>query len=267
MQDQVFTRDGVRLRYRDQGAGPAVMWLHGWSLDLQMWDRQAQALCDQFRVIRLDRRGFGLSSGYPSVEQDVEDLSALCHMLGLARVALVGMSQGARAAVAFAQAWPAAVSCLVLDGPPDFDIGSRSDVPLAHYRELVRGQGMDAFRREWQRHPLTRLHTRDHAVRETLVAILARYRGLDLLEPPSVPATVPETSGLDALQMPVLILYGDHESPGRARAARALAQRLPNGQHVVIQGAGHMPNLDNPESYNAQVRAFLAAHATESLTR
>lgn len=266
IQDRFFTRDGVRLRYRDEGAGPAVMLLHGWTLDLQMWDLQARALCDRYRVIRLDRRGFGLSSGHPSVEEDVADLSTLCGLLDLKRVALVGMSQGARAAVGFAQAHPTAVSCLVLDGPPDFDIDGKSDVPLAHYRELVRTRGMDAFRREWQRHPLTRLQTQDQEVRTLLEATLARYRGLDLLEAPSDTAS-PETPGFDAMQVPVLVLYGDHESPGRAAAARALAARLPNGRHVVIDHAGHMPNLDNPDSYNAQVRDFLAGHTAPSLTR
>jgi pimeloyl-ACP methyl ester carboxylesterase len=243
------------------------MLLHGWTLDLQMWDLQARALSDRFRVIRLDRRGFGLSSGHPSVAQDVADLSTLCGLLDLERVAFVGMSQGARAAVAFAQAHPTAVSCLVLDGPPDFDRDGKSDVPLARYRELVRTRGMEAFRREWQRHPLTRLQTKDPAVRTLLEETLARYRGLDLLEAPSDTASIPETHGLDSLKVPVLVLYGDHESPGRAAAARALAARLPDGRHVVIDHAGHMPNLDNPNDYNAQVRDFLARHTAASLTR
>ncbi|HEV2701488.1 MAG TPA: alpha/beta hydrolase [Steroidobacteraceae bacterium] len=266
MQDRFFTRDGVRLRYRDEGQGPAVMWLHGWTLDLQMWDLQTRALSNQFRLIRLDRRGFGLSSGRPSVEQDVEDLTALCGLLGLERMAFVGMSQGARAAVAFAQVRPTAVSCLVLDGPPDFDLSGGSELPLAHYRELVRSQGMEAFRQEWRRHPLARLQTDNHEVRDLLAATIARYRGLDLLEPPSAAAAVPAAAGIDSLQVPVLILQGDHESPGRAAAAMALAARLPDARRVVIDNAGHMPNLDNPDSYNAQVRAFLARHAGGALT-
>ncbi len=267
MQDRFFKRDDVRLRYRDDGTGPAVMLLHGWTLDLQMWDLQARALCDRFRVIRLDRRGFGLSSGHPSVEQDVEDLSTLCGLLDIERVAIVGMSQGARAAVAFAQIHPTAVSCLVLDGPPDFDSDGNSDVPLARYRELVRTRGMDAFRHEWRRHPLTRLQSEDQEVRALLDATIARYRGLDLLAPPSDAAATPETRRLDSLQVPVLVLYGDHESPGRAAAARALAARLPKGRHVVIDRAGHMPNLDNPDSYNALVRDFLSRHTAVLLTR
>jgi pimeloyl-ACP methyl ester carboxylesterase len=260
MQDRFFKRDGVQLRYRDEGRGPAVLWLHGWTLDLQMWELQAQALRDQFRLIRLDRRGFGLSSGRPSLEHDVEDLSALCTLLGLERVALVGMSQGARAAVAFAQVMPVAVSCLVLDGPPNFAT-TRSEVPLAHFRELVRAQGMQAFRREWRRHPLTQLRSANQQLQALLDDMIARYPGGDLLVAPAAVAALRAPPALESLRIPVLVLYGDHESRSRAAAARALAARLPNAECAVIAAAGHMPNLDNPDSYNTTVREFLARHA------
>jgi 3-oxoadipate enol-lactonase len=266
MQDQYFNRDGIRLRFRAEGSGPAVVLLHGWTLDLQMWEPQAQALRAQFRVIRLDRRGFGLSSGRPSQEQDVDDLSALCSFLGLERVAFVGMSQGARAAVAFAQAMPEAVSCLVLDGPPDFATAS-GEVPMAHYRQLVRAQGMEAFRAEWRRHPLTQLRGANQEARAMLEAMIARYPGRDLLDMPPEVTALPEPAALETLRVPALILYGDHESASRVDAAKALAARLPNASRSVIADAGHMPNLDNPDSYNATVHAFLTQHATLPVTR
>jgi pimeloyl-ACP methyl ester carboxylesterase len=243
-----------------------VLWLHGWTLDLEMWELQVQALRDQFRMIRLDRRGFGRSAGRPSVTEDEEDLAALCRLLDLERVALVGMSQGARVAVAFAQARPAAVRCLVLDGPPNFDT-SRSEVPLAHFRELVRDQGMEAFRREWRRHPLTQLRSRNPQAQALLDDMIARSPGGDLLTASAAVAAPVPPAALESLRIPVLVLYGDHESRSRAAAARALAERLPNAECAVIGAAGHMPNLDNPQDYNAKVRAFLARHGALPLTQ
>ncbi|HEY4973605.1 MAG TPA: alpha/beta fold hydrolase, partial [Steroidobacteraceae bacterium] len=88
--DRYFNADGARLRYRDEGAGPAVLLVHGWTLDLAMWDSLVAALRSSFRVIRLDRRGFGLSSGRPSIERDVADVDALWGHLALREAALVG---------------------------------------------------------------------------------------------------------------------------------------------------------------------------------
>jgi pimeloyl-ACP methyl ester carboxylesterase len=111
--DRYLTTDGVRLRYRDEGRGPPVLLAHGWTLDLEMWEPQVAALRDTFRLIRFDRRGFGLSSGHPSVLQDIADLGVLCDRLAIERIALVGMSQGARAAMGLvpdtgwtARLWP-----------------------------------------------------------------------------------------------------------------------------------------------------------------
>src|SRR6516164_527412 len=97
--DRFLVVNGARLRYRDEGCGPALLLVHGWTLDLEMWDPQVRALRNTFRLIRPDRRGHGRSDGIPAPQRDSEDLEALCDQLALARVAVVGMSQGARAAL------------------------------------------------------------------------------------------------------------------------------------------------------------------------
>src|SRR5215470_1548091 len=104
--DRFLRVNGTRLRYRDEGCGPALLLVHGWTLDLEMWDPQVSALRNSLRLIRLDRRGHGLSDGSPAAHRDSEDLEALCNQLALDRVAVVGMSQGARSALGFACAAP-----------------------------------------------------------------------------------------------------------------------------------------------------------------
>jgi 3-oxoadipate enol-lactonase len=262
--DQYFATDGARLRYRDEGAGPALLMVHGWTLDLEMWEPQVAALRDGFRVVRFDRRGFGLSSGRPSIVQDAEDIGALCDYLEISCVALLGMSQGVRAVMGFALSAPEKISCLVLDGPPDYDrnpLPADDDVPLQHYRDMVRVRGMSAFRREWARHPLLYLRTNDVRMREILGAMIARYPGNDLVEP-AVPPAVPVSSSLiGSITAPVLVITGKHDLANRTQVADNLTEQLTRAERAVIQAAGHLPNLDNPEDYNTVVRAFLERSA------
>ena len=68
--DQYLMVEDARLRFRDEGAGPAVILLHGWTLDLEMWDPQVARLRQEFRLVRVDRRGHGFSSGTPSPARD-----------------------------------------------------------------------------------------------------------------------------------------------------------------------------------------------------
>jgi 3-oxoadipate enol-lactonase len=262
--DRYFSTDGARLRYRDEGSGPPVLMVHGWTFDLEMWEPQIPALRDGFRLVRFDRRGFGLSSGRPSIVQDIADIGSLCEHLAIGRVALIGMSQGARAAIGFALAVPARISCLILDGPPDYgreSMPADDDVPLSDYRALVRARGMTAFRRNWAAHPLLSLRTRDPRMREILDDMLTRYPGNDLVEP-VVSVGAPAGSGpIGSIGAPALVLTGEEDLASRTQAADSLAEQLTHAGRAVIPAAGHLPNLDNPKVYNAVIRAFLERFA------
>ena len=94
----VETQDGVRLFYNDWGQGPAVVLIHGWPLNGDMWEYQARVLAQQgFRVIAYDRRGFGRSDqpwdGY-DYDTFADDLHAIITKLELSGVSLVGFSMG-----------------------------------------------------------------------------------------------------------------------------------------------------------------------------
>jgi 3-oxoadipate enol-lactonase len=267
--DPYLEINGVRLRYRDEGQGRAVLLVHGWTLDLDMWAEQAAALAAEFRVVRLDRRGFGLSSGLPSLAGDQADVHALCEHLGLDSVALVGMSQGAGVVLQFARSYPRMISCIVLDGPPQLaaqegTFGS-PDIPYTYYRELAQTQGVDAFRREWSGHALARLRTPNPGTRALLAHMIARYRGGDLIDREG-PAAGPPSAGFESVERPVLVINGEFDLESRKRFARQLSRLLRQVEYAEISGAGHLCNLDNPRAYNETLRRFLERHAIPSLT-
>jgi 3-oxoadipate enol-lactonase len=258
--DQYLMVPGARLRFRDEGAGPAVILLHGWTLDLEMWDPQVARLRHAFRLVRLDRRGHGFSSGTPSPQRDVTDVAALCSHLGLSRVALLGMSQGARVALAFTGAAFVRVDAVILDGPPSFELApSDEDVPLGHLRALVRTQGLEAFRREWLRHPLTQLHTTDPRVRAQLTAMIARFAGSELGGSSPEQEASPAPALPASLNAATLVLSGALDLPGRVQSADRLSVRL-HAERAVIAGAGHLPNLVRPDEYSEICGAFLGRH-------
>jgi pimeloyl-ACP methyl ester carboxylesterase len=263
-EDRYLEIKGNRLRYRDEGGGPPVVLLHGWTLDLDMWEAQVAGLKDVFRIVRLDRRGFGLSSGHPGLAGDTEDLSALCRHLGLWRIALVGMSQGARAALHIARAIPALVSCLVLDGPPpDYEASESADdaMPFAFYRHLVRTTGIAAVRREWAQHPLAQLRTDDARAHELLARMIGRYPGSDLEESTSDAPLIAPSRALASIRVPTLVINGEFDLETRRSAAETLVRALPAAEHAIVPDAAHLPNLDNPHAYNATLRDFLLRHA------
>ena len=258
--------DGARLRYRDEGRGTPIVFIHGWTLDLEQWDLQAAALAGEFRVIRFDRRGYGLSTGSPSIAADCADLSALYEHLNLRSAALVAMSQGVRVALHFAASAAQRVSCMVLDGPPNFgpaEDGGVADLPYQHYRELAQTHGLDAFRREWIEHPLVRLRNPDARARDSLSRMMARYPGRDLTETLAFSVSLPPLD-FASFDRHTLVLNGEFDLDSRKRFARYLTSQLSQVEYAEIPGAGHLSNLDNPRAYDDVLREFLRRHAVSS---
>ena len=259
--DDYFLSDAVRLRYRDAGEGMPVIFIHGWTVDLDTWNPQSAALAHSMRVIRLDRRGFGLSDGIPDLAADCDDLRALLDRLGIARAACVGASQGARVALAFAMREPGRLMSVVLDGPPE-EIGHSGatgdeDFSVDEFRRLVRDRGVDAFRRAWRDNPLMKLHSADAGAHALLASMLARYPARDLLESRSTPSPGVSAATLARFATPVLIVNGRFDTNSRLRAGERLARVLPHAERVLIPDAGHLPNLDNPVAYNEAIGAFM----------
>ncbi len=268
--DQYFDVAHVRLRYRDCGRGMAVIFSHGWTLDLDVWEPQAAELGREFRVIRYDRRGFGLSSGEPSVAEDRRDLLALIEHLALPQAAVVGASQGARAALGAALAAPQRIPALVLDAPPSLavalDTAAEEQLPLSHYRELWRSGEDAAFRREWARHPFVTLRTADPGAHALLARVLARYPGRDLDAQPQTAEPPAAARTLTTLRQRVLIVNGEFDTASRRAAGEALDRALPGAEHVVIAHAGHLANLDNPPPTTLRSAASCNATPTQPLS-
>jgi pimeloyl-ACP methyl ester carboxylesterase len=264
--DHYIDVTGARLRYRAAGRGPAIVLVHGWTLDLDMWEPQFAGLAGDHRLIAWDRRGHGLSTGTPEPEQDIVDLEQLLAVLDVGPIAVVGMSQGARTALAWAVRHPQRTCGVVLDGAPRLSGRSPESVcgddPIAALRALARRDGLQAFRARWLDDPLMRLYGTDRRARSLIRDMIARYDGRDMLQDGA-------TSRLDevpspAAHLPILIVNGEHDTEERRRAGRDLARALPQSRRVVIPDAGHLANLDNPRAYNEALRRFVVLHCDHS---
>jgi pimeloyl-ACP methyl ester carboxylesterase len=117
--------DGVRLAYATSGSGPALVkvgtWMSHLEFDLSspVWGHLLAWLSQRFTLLRYDQRGNGLSDWNAadlSFEAWVRDLETVIDASGLAPVALLGLSQGAPVAIAYAVRHPERVSHLILHG-------------------------------------------------------------------------------------------------------------------------------------------------------
>ncbi len=259
---------GLRLHLRDSGPrdAPAVVMLHGLGGSLHSWEAWANGLGNEFRVIRYDLPGAGLTGPDPaddySIEHDMQVLSTLMDTLELERASVVGHSMGGRLAWNFAARYPARTERLVLIAPdgfasPGFEYNTPAAVPgtLAIMqwimpRPLLRMSLAPAYGnpQSMTRERLQRYHDLLLApgVRH---AFLERMRQTVLVDP--VPA-------LQKVTAPTLLLWGEKDAMIPVTNAQDYLAALPEATLVVLPGVGHLPQEEAAEQALATLRRFLS---------
>ena len=269
----VLPLPGTGLAYEVTGDGPAVVLVHGFGLDMRMWEPQVEHLAPRYRVVRYDCRGFGASGAFdPAVPYThAGDLVALLDHLAIGEAVLADLSFGGRVVLQTALAAPARVRGLVLldavlDGVP-WDPESAG--ALDELARRVQAGGVPAGRAAWLAHPLFAAARQRPELAGLLTAMVAGYPGQHWLgRDPHRPVQPPPIEALEDVATPALVVVGDRDVPGFREMSAVLAGRIPGAGYRVVAGAGHMVNMEQPAAVNELLTRFLAglpAHATEGL--
>jgi 3-oxoadipate enol-lactonase len=258
------TINGASLYYEDVGTGTPILFAHAGIADSRMWDTQFAAFKDDYRVIRLDFRGFGQSQPVDVPYSHREDIVGLLDHLGIEKAVIVGCSMNGKNAIDLTLDQPQRVLALVVVGArPN---GFTSDVLASPYE--------DDLETAEEAHDLVRINElellkwvagngRTRANVDPVVWALAQDMNRIALEneghgeekPPLEP---PAVNRLGEIQVPVLIICGDCDLPLMVSAADFMEQQIKGARKLILRNAGHLPNMERPEEFNQALRAFLS---------
>jgi pimeloyl-ACP methyl ester carboxylesterase len=264
MKDEV---SAAGMSFDDVGGGPAVVLLHAFPLSRAMWRPQAEALQGDYRVIAPDLRGFGGSRGFtdaPSVETMADDVAALLDELKVAGpVVLGGLSMGGYVALAFARRHPARLRSLVLADtkadPDDAEGRANRDRLIAFAQNNPARAVIDQMLPKLLGAATT---AQAPQVVEEVRAIAARQTAAGIVGALKALRDRPDANpGLAAVAVPTLVLVGRDDTLTTPAKSEEMAARIPKARLVVIDGAGHLSNLEQPERFTAALRSFLQSLA------
>jgi 3-oxoadipate enol-lactonase len=248
---------GGELYYEAEGDGVAVVLVHGLALDARMWDDQVPALSDIARVIRYDARGFGRSTRDADTSYShADDLWRLLDHLEIDRAVLVGLSMGGRIVIEATLAAPERVWALVLldavlDGVPWDPDAERG---LQAVSEALRAGGLDEAKAAWLHHDVFRPAQRSPELARRLAEMVGDYSGVNWT---SADPHAPHPNSIELLATiaaPTSVVIGALDVPGFHEMSDVLADRIPGARKVTVPGAGHMVNMEAPETVNALLR-------------
>ena len=260
------------------GSGPDLVLLHGWGLNVRVWDGLVAELRDRFRIIAVDLPGHGKSHWTPGRNTPAEQAWLLHSTLTPIsnRYSLLGWSLGGQIALDLAAAMPAQIDKLILvattprfTAAPDWPYGMKLEVVTKMATQLrvdyqrtvrdfldlqVRGSADGSSVVEQMRHALS---VHGEAKPEALEA------GLNTLATSDLRPTLPH------VRTPTLVVAGQNDRITAPGASRVLATTLPDAQYVEMRRAAHAPFLSHRTEFTAALEKFLrssevAAHVASN---
>ncbi len=252
--------NGIDVHYEVQGAGPPVLFVHGFPLSHRLWTPMVERLGDDYMLIMPDLRGLGQTEATDTCTMAMfaDDLKALLDSLDVTEpVVVVGLSMGGYVAFEFFRRHRLSVRAFVLADtrcqadPPEI-VETRATVATRVLDEgsKVVADGMidllfapgtpETLRKEWH----------EIMAASSPVGVAA---ALDAMA-----KRVDSTATLPQIYVPTLVIVGENDAITPPRDAEFMQAAIPNAQLEIIPEVGHMTPVEAPQRFAEALKRFLS---------
>lgn len=264
-----FDAEDAAIYYESHGEGTPLILLHGYALNIAMWEYQISVFSRSRMVVAVDLRGFGKSSCGKGWSGSImaDDVIGLIKSLRLKDAAILGFSMSGPVAIRAAYQLPDVITRLILvssilpsSGRP------RAKKEIEDQREelnILRLRGVRAWADTigLNKGPLVdNIFRRNPDARPVWTRMISRHNPDYLLcmmtARESTPPSADWRSRLKYIKQKTLIIAGAQDSQF-IDSARYLDRNIPNSELRIISGAGHMVNLEAPEQFKNVIEGFI----------
>ncbi len=255
--------DDFSMAFIDSCDRLSMLLIHGFPLNSAMWSMQIDELSSFARIIAPDLRGHGNSdpvAGPYSMTQLADDCADIMGHLAVATPFVVGgLSMGGYVAFEFYRRYPEHVAGLILTATraaPDSEAGkanrdtAAANVAQNGITELVEGMLPKLLSpKNLEADPELVSFVRDILMKTSVEGAVGALMAMK-----DRPDSTPTLAEID---VPTLIIHGADDQIVPLAEARAMHEAIKGSKLVVIEDAGHLPNLEQPDAFNDAVIDFL----------
>jgi 3-oxoadipate enol-lactonase len=254
--------NGITINYQIDGpdGAPCLVFSNSLATSLSMWDEQAAAFKDSYRVLRYDQRGHGLTdapAGRYSYDTLLADALGLLDALSIAKAHFAGLSMGGATALGLAERHPDRFDRIVVcDSPcqstPQSSRQWEERIAIAEKQGI--GVLVEPTLARWFP-PKILAENPPHLDKVRAMIRATPVNGF--IGCAAALADHDYASAVATVKRPVLFLGGENDAA--TAPMRKLNERLPGSRFVELPGAGHISNMDRPAEFTTAIREFLSA--------
>jgi len=254
--------NGITINYQIDGpeGAPWIVFSNSLATSTAMWDEQAAALKNSFRVLRYDQRGHGgtdAPAGRYAFDTLLADALGLLDALSIKKAHFAGLSMGGATALGLAERHPERFDRIIVCDSP-CQSTPQSTQQWEERIAVAQKQGLDVLVEptigRWFP-PETVAKNPPHLDKVRAMIRATPVNGF--IGCAAALADHDYASAVAGVKCPVLFLVGEKDAP--VAAMRKLNEKLPGSRYVELPGAGHISNMDRPAEFNRAIQQFLAA--------
>jgi non-heme chloroperoxidase len=264
-------KDHAKIFYRDQGTGPTLILIHGWTCSSKFWQRNVPELSKKFRVITVDLRGHGNSSkileGH-TINQYARDIRAVIEKLDLQEVVLAGWSMGGPVVLSYYQQFSDEKR---LKGLALIDTAPFPFSPEDWNRHSLKNYNTDEMNNLFETYSAdpvkfaTTFTTNMFKDSRASEADLSWIRAELMKTPPWIAIAVysdflmsDQAEVLPAINIPVIVFAADSNVyKSGIKMGRSIADMIPQAVFVSFPDAGHLLFYEQPDQFNRSLTDFI----------
>jgi pimeloyl-ACP methyl ester carboxylesterase len=258
------------IAYLDSSPGGnesrTVVLLHAFPIGANLWEPQMRAVPQGWRLITPDLRGFGGSteldsSSALSMSDYADDVVDLLQELGISRAVIGGCSMGGYATLALYQAHPEMFEGVIIANSRAGADSSEARANRRNMLALVDREGPSGVATEMMPRLLGKTTRESNSSIEPFVRRLIKQQSPVAIRGAihRMMHRVDSTPLLARVSVPALVITGEEDEMIPVDESRRMAGAVKGATLVLIPGAGHLSNLEQPEAFNDAVNKFLAA--------
>ena len=254
---------GIDLVYDDIGQGQPIVFIHGHPFNRSMWTGQLSYFQQKYRLVLPDLRGYGesgLSSPRSMLDEMALDIVCLLDELNIDKAIFCGLSMGGQIVLDLYRLFPQKCKALIIA-----DSDARGETPESRRQRLAKAD--EIMQNGMTRHTDDTIHQYISASSMKNPKVYAHlYEMMSKTRPEGAAAAHrgradrrDHTQMLPHITVPSLIIVGSEDYFTPLPTARIMSDAIPGARLVVVDGTGHLPNMEDPIAFNRALDQFLAA--------
>jgi pimeloyl-ACP methyl ester carboxylesterase len=253
---------GINLVYDDLGAGDVIVFIHGQPFNRSMWNYQSAVFSQTHRLIIPDLRGYGESITTDQIillDELALDIIYLLDELGISKAVFIGLSMGGQIALEVYRLAPHLVKGLVLadtDARAEDETSYKNRIALS---KSLLAYGMEKYTAENIQNYLCKntFETKPAVVEHLTDMMINTSHGGSAAVQLGRAERRDHTAILSSINFPTLIVVGNEDVFTPVATALYMQTRIKGAKLAIVNSAGHMPNMEQPEDFNQLLKDYL----------